>query len=127
MIKYFRRWIEPERYLQRWLDPRVFSLRVADVIAYLRRKGWTSVEPDRPNVLVFQEPPGGGKELYQFVPASEEVEDYARQMTELITLLAFYEDRYAVDIVNDIVSSPDHGSANGAGQDHPASAEVSPQ
>jgi hypothetical protein len=58
VIKYHRRWIEPERYLQRWLDPRLDAVRVADVTAYLERRGWNRVTSDRPRMLVFQEPPG---------------------------------------------------------------------
>lgn len=106
MVKYYRQWIEPERYLPRWLDPRLDSVRVADVRAYLLRRGWKPVPPDRPQTLVFQEPPDvteGEKPLYQFVPDSEHYKDYRWRLVELITALACIEDRYAVEVLNDIL------------------------
>jgi hypothetical protein len=120
MIKYHRRWVEPERYLQRWLDPRLDSIRVADVAAYLRRQGWKQVTPpDRPDTLVFQEPAGSEEEpLYQFVPDSEALPDYRRRMVELITLLAFYEDRYAPELIDDILGQRTDGEPNGAVRAH---------
>jgi hypothetical protein len=115
VIKYHRRWVEPDRYLQRWLDPRLGSIRVADVTAYLRRRAWKQVMPDRPETLVFEEPAGSGKEpLYQFVPDSEALPDYRRRMIELITLLAFYEDRYAPELIDDILGQRPDGEPNGA-------------
>jgi hypothetical protein len=115
VIQYYRRYVEPERYLQRWLDPRLASIRVADVATYLRRRGWKEVPADRPDTLVFQEPAESGEErLYQFVPDSENLPDYRRRMIELITLLAFYEDRYAPEIIDDIFGRRPDGEPNGA-------------
>jgi hypothetical protein len=119
VIKYYRRFIAPERYLSRWLDPRLETLRVAEVQAYLLRRGWKPVPPDRPHTLVFQEPPGEeeGEPLYQFVPDVETRPDYARQMVELITLLAFFEDRHPVQILEDILGEAARGQPNGANED----------
>src|SRR5437773_4409165 len=58
MIKYARRFIEPQDYYRRWIDRRVHRLTVADVIRYLQARGWTQVPTDRPGFLVFREPPG---------------------------------------------------------------------
>ena len=64
---------------------------------------------------MFQEPAGSEAErLYQFVPDSEALPDYRRRLIELITLLAFYEDRHAPDIVDDILAEAKHGKPNGA-------------
>jgi hypothetical protein len=118
MIEYYRRFIAPERYLSRWLDPRLGTLRVADVRAYLERRGWKEVSPDRPHTLVFQEPPSGeGERLYQFVPDSEADADYFRRMVELITLLAFFEDRHPVQIIDDILQPGGRDGANGSSQE----------
>src|SRR5262249_47788703 len=118
MIQYYRRFIAPERYLSRWLDPRLGTLRVADVQAYLERRGGNQGARDGPHTLVFQEPPGGeGERLYQFVPDSEADPDYLRRMVELITLLAFFEDRHPVQIIDDILHQGGRDGGNGASQE----------
>jgi hypothetical protein len=123
MIQYSRRWVEPERYLGRWLDPRLASLRVADVCAYLLRHDWKTVPPDRPDTLVFQEPPGSdGEVYYQFVPASESAPDYFRRIVELVTLLSVSEDRHPVQILDEMLGPP--GQANGIGETRPHDAGV---
>jgi hypothetical protein len=89
-------------------------LRVADVQAYLLRRGWKSVPPDRPGTLVFQEPPGAaGGQLYQLVPDSKSDPDYFRRMVELITLLAFFEDRHPAQIIDEIVGGAGTDGADG--------------
>lgn len=113
MIQYHRRWVEPERYLRRWLDPRLSVLRVADVVAYLQRHGWTPVPPDRPQTLVFREPNTSSEPLYQFVPDSETDPDYFRRMVELITLLAFFEDRHPTLILDEVTGSTSSLQTNG--------------
>lgn len=123
MIKYQRRWIEPERYLRRWLDPRLAAVKVADIRNYLLQHNWTAVPSDRPRTLVFREPAGSeGESLYQFVPESESDPDYFRRIVEFITLLAFFEDRHPSQILNDMLSPSGHanGAAVQAAQDVPA-------
>ncbi len=56
MIKYHRRYLDDRDVHRRWIDPRLYAVRVADLQAYLLRKGWKPVPPDRPHVFVFQEP-----------------------------------------------------------------------
>jgi hypothetical protein len=116
-LMYARRWVDPDRQYRRWIDPRLSSVRVADVRAYLLRRGWKPVLPDRPHTLVFEEPPGDPEgPLYQFVPAEEQAPDYTRRMFDLVTGLAEFEDRYAVDVLNDILRGAGPPSANGQGQ-----------
>ena len=125
MIRYYRRYVPPERYLSRWLDPRLGALRVADVQAYLERRGWQQVASDRPHTLVFQEPPGvAGEQLYQFVPDSEADPDYFQRMVDLVTLLAFFEDRHPVQIVEDILRQEESEGANGKMQGEGQSREA---
>jgi hypothetical protein len=117
VLKYYRRWVDPERYLGRWLDPRLGTLRVADIRDYLLRRGWTLVPADLPYTLVFQEPPGADEEpFYQFVPDSEDSPDFVRRLVELITLLAFFEDRHPVQVINDIIQQASPEQTNGAAQ-----------
>jgi hypothetical protein len=56
MSQYHRRQLDDREVHRRWIDPRLYSVRVKDLRAYLLGKGWKEVPPDRPGVLVFQEP-----------------------------------------------------------------------
>jgi hypothetical protein len=106
MMSYLRRSIDPRDQYRRWIDPRLGTLRRTDVITYLDHRGWKSLPPDRPWVLAFQEPTGelvNGKPVCQFVPDSEEYDNYAMLMFELITGLAEFEDRQASEVIDDIL------------------------
>ena len=104
MMKYHRRFLDDREMRRRWTDPRLYSVRVADLQAYLLHRGWKPVPPDRPRVLVFQEPTGNEEgPLYQFVPESENWDGYRAQVYELIAALAQIEDRYAGDVLTDIL------------------------
>ena len=115
MIKYHRRYLDDRERHRRWVDPRLYALRVADIEAYLLRKAWKPVQPDRPGFLVFQEPGvQEGGPLYQFVPESEQREEYPAQVYDLLAALAVIEDRYAGDILTDILAAADQGKPNGS-------------
>jgi len=106
MMPYLRRSIDPRDQYRRWIDPRHGSLRLADVIAYLHQRGWKPLPPDRPGFLAFQEPTGesvNGRPVCQHVPDSEEYDNYAPLMFELITGLAEFEDRQASEVIDDIL------------------------
>ena len=105
-MSYLRRSIDPRNQYRRWIDPRHGALRLSDVIAYLQRRGWKSLPPDRPGLLAFQEPTGesvSGKPVCPFVPDSEEYDNYAMQMFELITGLAEFEDCQNFGRIDDIL------------------------
>lgn len=117
MIKYHRRYLEDRDVQRRWIDPRLRQVRVANIVAYLRSKGWKSVPPDSPHDLVFQEPilaPDGP--LYQWVPVTEQRRDYLARIYELLAALGEIEDRYAGDVLADILQqSPESVPADGSG------------
>src|SRR5258707_971641 len=105
------------RWHPRCIDPRLYAVRVADLQAYLLRNGWKPVAPDRPHVLVFQEPgTEEGGPVYQFVPDSEQGRDYPAQVYELIAALAEIEDRYAGDVLTDLLRQAGPEPPNGASQ-----------
>jgi hypothetical protein len=125
--QYGRRLIEPRHQYRRWIDRRVWSLRLADVLAYLRQRGWTQVPPDREGSLVFQEPASvapEGRPFYQFVPDAEHYDDYPQRMFELVTGLAEVEDRQAADVIDDILRLAGHDPANGAAREQPRQTET---
>ena len=124
MIQYSSRYLDDRAVRQRWLDPRLYQVRVADIQDYLLRKGWKIVPPDRHHVLVFQEPVvTESGPLYQFVPDTEERRDYPARVYELLAALAEIEDRYAGDVLTDILQ-PIGGHPNGAGAQQPQSASA---
>lgn len=107
MTEYYRRFLDDREVHRRWLDPRLHQVRVASIVAYLRSKGWKPVPADRPYVLVFQEPlvdPDGP--LYQWIPENEQRRDYLARIYELIAALGEIEDRYAGDVLTDILRQP---------------------
>jgi hypothetical protein len=116
LYRYARRFIDPKHLYRRWIDPRVHTLRWAEVIAYLRHRGWTQLPADRPGYLVFQEPPGqeiAGEPYCQFVSDSE-ADDLPLRMFELLTGLAEVEDRQASEVIDDILRLASRDGANGA-------------
>jgi hypothetical protein len=125
MIRYARRFLDPQNLYRRWIDHRVHSLRLADVIAYLRSREWTEVPPDRAGYRVFREPPSPGGETspyYQFVPDSE-ADDLPLRMFELITGLAETEDRPCSEVIDDILRQAGRDQPNGAASSSPAATE----
>lgn len=117
MMPYPRRSIDPQDQYRRWIDPRHGSLPLADVIAYLHQRGWKPLPPDRPGFLAFQEPTGeavNGRPVCQLVPDSEEYDNYAPLMFELITGLAEFEDRQASEVIDDILSPAGRALSGGA-------------
>jgi hypothetical protein len=89
-----------------WLlvDPRIQAVRVADVKAYLARRGWRLKPNPNSNLLRFEEPSkGNGPGFFQMVPASEEAADYRQRITELITTLSELEDRHPVQVLNEML------------------------
>jgi hypothetical protein len=127
MIKYHSRYLDERDKRRRWIDPRLYSVRTPDLRAYLLHKGWKEVPSDRPGFLVFEEPTvGADGPLYQFVPETE-WEGYAAQVYELLAALATLEDRYAGDVLTDILRfrAADAPAANGPAV--PTKAERAPK
>ena len=123
MTEYHRRSLDDRDKHRRWLDPRLYSVRVAQLRAYLLHQGWKAAPPDRPGFLVFEEPTTDEAEpLYQFVPESEDWEGYPAQLYDLIAAIAEVEDRYAGDVLTDILREaaavePDAGAEDLAQHD----------
>jgi hypothetical protein len=111
--------------LRRWVDPRVMRVRVADVRAYLQHRGWAERPGPRPQQLVFEEPAGNpnGPAIVS-LPSSEQFADYPQRILEVVTELAEMEDRYAVDVLDDILKQPGQGEPNRATKEQAHGATV---
>ena len=100
--------------LDRWVDPRVRQVKAASLHAYLRGRGWRPRPSPRPQLLVFEEPPGHpGKPILETVPASEEGSDYVDGVVRVITNLAVLERRHPVDVLEDILRGQESGAGEG--------------
>ena len=127
--RYYRRFIDPRQQYRRWIDPRVWTLPLAAVVSYLRTKGWRELPTDREGFRIFEEPQaaeGEEEPLCQFVPDSEEGDDYAERMFELLTGLAEVENRQAVAVIEDILAQSNRPKGNGAPDEHSSAAELLP-
>src|SRR5262245_2786541 len=125
MMRYSRRYIDPDRRYRRWVDPRYRDLCLADIIAYLTSKGWKQVPTDRAHHLVFQEPdwaPRAGEPFEQSVPDAEDYYVYGLAIFDLITGIAELEQRQASAVIDDIVGAAGRNgaAADGAGKAGPA-------
>ncbi len=128
--RYDRRFIDPRQQYRRWIDPRVGTLPLAAVVSYLRDRGWHELPTDRDGFRVFEEPQASevkGGPFCQFVPDSEEGDDYGERMFELITGLAEVEQRQAVAVIEDILAQPGRPSGNGTTGEQPAAAKLLPR
>jgi hypothetical protein len=90
--------------LSGWIDPRVEQVRVTDAEAYVLSHGWKRVPYPRPQLLVF----GGvldddGQEIILTLPSSEHMRDYRAGVVQLISALSVYENRLAVDILDEML------------------------
>jgi hypothetical protein len=104
-----------------WVDPRIEQVTVAGIRAYLLQRGWTPEPFPGPELLVFAGPlDDDGEPMIQVVPSDETYVDYRLRVEELIGALSVLEDRYAVDVLNDILQAgaatptPTNGAATGA-------------
>jgi hypothetical protein len=115
-MPYYRRHLDDRQVHRRWVDPRIHAVRIADIRTYLLRKDWKEVPPDQPGVLVFEEPVvSEDGPLYQWIPDSEQRREYFQSVYELLAALAEIEDRYAGDVLTDVLEHSDARalSANG--------------
>ena len=90
-----------------WIDPRVTQLRPEDVQAYLTRHGWQSAGPaSDAHLLRFEcaNAPEDGPTL--FVPTQVRPGSLLERMIECVADIARYEDRWAVDVLGDILRQP---------------------
>jgi hypothetical protein len=88
-----------------WIDPRVLRVRPEEARAYLDRKGWKLVGPaENPALLLFDPPEGNGDHPGVLLPLRAEQGPEVQWLIDLITDLARFEDRYAGDVISEILA-----------------------
>jgi hypothetical protein len=100
-----------------WVDPRIKQVTGASIRSYMEQHGWTLQPFPGPELLVF----GGqvdddGEPIELVVPPDDTYIDYPLRVEQLISALSVLEDRYAVEVLNDILQagSSTPAPANGA-------------
>lgn len=100
-----------------WIDPRITQARPDDVRAYLTRHDWHPVGPASDPRLVRYELTDHGEDAPTlFLPARADTGPALQWIIELVEELARYEDRWAVDVLGDILCVERPTSANGPGE-----------
>jgi hypothetical protein len=106
-----------------WIDPRILQLRPEAVRAYLLSHGWEYLGPAAvPDLLLFDTPEPRGDKPNVLLPVKLEHGHEIERLVELVGDVALYEDRWAVDVLQDMLRQPTEGvPANGPAA--PAKAE----
>ena len=99
-----------------WIDPRVCQVKPTDAEAYLVQRGWKRDEPVRAGFIPFSRGSAAEEFLSIQVPQLEHAKDYLQRMIEMIGDLAIAEDRYAAELLTEILHARGSSmAANGAG------------
>ena len=98
-----------------WIDPRILQVRPEAVQAYLLSKGWEYLGPAAvPDMLMFDTPQPRGDKPNVLLPLKLEDGAYVQRLIDLVGDVALHEDRWAVDVLNDMLRQPvDSASSNG--------------
>ena len=98
-----------------WIDPRIVQLRAAEARAYLARRGWNSLGPASNPILEMFEGPGEGDDTPTvLVPLETDPGPMLQRMIDLVSELAHFEDRWAIDVLNDMLQPPGDTAVNGS-------------
>ncbi|MGH7223973.1 MAG: hypothetical protein ACRELF_12150 [Gemmataceae bacterium] len=100
-----------------WIDPRILQVRPEAVRAYLHARGWEYLGPAvMPDMLMFDTPQPRDDKPNVILPLKLEHGSQVQRLIELIAEVALYEDRYAGDVLTDMLRQPvDSIPANGPG------------
>jgi hypothetical protein len=109
-----------------WIDPRIAQARPEDAQAYLTSRGWKLVGPATNPELLRYEIEGNENAPTMFVPIRVGSGPALQWMIDLVADLAHFEDRWAADVLHDILRQPADGApANGPAV--PKTAEAAPR
>ena len=104
-----------------WIDPRILQVRPEAVRAYLLAHGWEYLGPAvMPDMLMFDTPQPRDDKPNVILPLKLEHGSQVQRLIELIAEVALYEDRYAGDVLTDMLRQPvESVPANGPGVPFP--------
>ena len=94
-----------------WIDPRIVQATPDAAEAYLLEHGWQRVgSAANPDLLMFEGPENGEETRTVLVPVQLDEGPMLQRMIDLIAELASFEDRWAVDVLRDILAQPAKGT-----------------
>lgn len=100
------------KFHNRWIDPRITQLRPEAVQAYLISHGWKLVGPAANPIMLIFDAPGQGDDLPAvLLPLKMDEGPLLQRMIDLVAELSRVEDRWAVDVLNDILRHPSPSAA----------------
>jgi len=110
-----------------WIDPRILQVHPEAVRAYLLGHGWQYLGPaDVPDLEMFDTPEPRDDKPNVLLPLQLKHGPQVQWMVELVSEVALYEGRWAVDVLNDMLRQPVEGvPANGPAA--PTKAEPAPR
>lgn len=112
-------------YYAPWIDPRVKLVRAEHLLAYLRKHFWHDEGLVRTYLHCFRHPTKGAG---VFLPALTDADDAPVRIFEAVTELARIEDRYAGDVLTDLLTqTPDNAEAKPAMPVHSGKGDALPQ
>jgi hypothetical protein len=108
-----------------WIDPRIVRLGPAEVKDYLVRHGWKSLGPGGNPILEMFEGPGAGEDTESvLVSLKTDQGPMLQRMIDLVGELARFEDRWAVDVLSEMLQPSSGAPVNGPAVEKPAKSGV---
>jgi hypothetical protein len=97
-----------------WIDPRIVRLRPENARSYLVQRGWKEIGPASDPHLLRYEQEGNEEAATLFLPIRADDGPGLQWMIEFVADVAKYEDRWAVDVLGDMLRADDGRAENGA-------------
>lgn len=115
------------KFHNRWIDPRITQVRPEAAQAYLLGHGWKLLGPAVNPLMLMFEAPGEGEDVPTvLLPLKTDEGSLLQRMIDLVADLSRFEDRWAVDVLTDVLRQPSESvPANGPGM--PLSADPTPK
>lgn len=102
------------KFLNRWIDPRITQVRPETAQAYLLKHGWKLIGPAaNPLMLLFERPGKDENTPTILLPLKTDEGALLQRMIDLVADLSRFEDRWAVDVLSDILRQHSVPPANG--------------
>lgn len=98
-----------------WIDPRILQVRPENVRAYLEAHGWEYLGVGTlPDLLLFDTVEPRGDKPNVLLPLRLDHPYQIQRLVELVTEVALHEDRFAGDVLDDLLAEPGRvGQRNG--------------
>ena len=86
-----------------WIDPRIEKVQPAQLLAYLGARKWHETPAMHASMQAFRDDGGHGDVL---VPKATGYDRYVQDIIDAVTMLAKSEDRFAGDVLSDLLAQP---------------------